>query len=173
MTSFDLTREFYVIKEVAALLRVSNATILKRVNAGQIAATRFGPRKILISRAEVEKLLPPGWFKRKYREAFDEIAWFRKQRSRELYDSWKRGNRVKWREMTYEDFVAYFHLVIVRKWHDTRRPYAPHFPTVKWISRNGFKGFILAIMRHLKREQNVNTARKFINNEYRKRNILV
>lgn len=168
-----MTREFFLVKELAPLLRVTPGTIYKMIKTGKIATTRVG-KKILIPRAEIERILPDGWFDEKFRESFNEYEWLLETGHKKLHKKFiDKNHHIPWREMEYEDFVAYFHLLVVKKWHEEKREHDPYFPSPTWMRRNGFATFCEMITKYLKDEEPVNTPLKFIKLEREKLKINV
>ena len=53
------TDDYLTVAEAAIFLKVSQATIWRRISKGEIPAYRFGARRILLKRAELEGSLKP------------------------------------------------------------------------------------------------------------------
>ena len=53
------TDDYLTVAEAATFLKVSQATIWRRISKGEVPAYRFGARRILLKRAELEGGLTP------------------------------------------------------------------------------------------------------------------
>lgn len=58
----DLDRRYMTVREAAEALQVVPMTVYRMLKRNELRMTRVGPRKIMVFRADVEKIITPTYY---------------------------------------------------------------------------------------------------------------
>lgn len=133
---------YYTILEFAWYFRVTGAFVRLLISRGDLRVVKLD-EKDLIPESEFDRILGI----RVPVTQFDVRSWLSIDENRTKLDRWRtalnnRTTNVLWYEMSFQDYLAYWCLV-VRPEHERHvgRGYLRK-PSYKWLERSGFKGFL-------------------------------
>jgi excisionase family DNA binding protein len=130
------------IKEFATKLEVSVTTAWRMVKNGRIKAIKQGGQYFILEE-EYERYLNPFNF-----PPFDIENWITQDRNAQLFSKWVNPNsNILWHKMKITDFYAYYRLVIYPKYKKylLKKKHLRKTPTIKWLVKHKFQGFVQAI----------------------------